>query len=345
MKNLIKIISLGIGLKNILFRCDSSSTIGLGHVKRCLVLAQRLKEYNKNLKILFVTQNLYGNINLEILKSGFSIYSLRNNTVYDLDYFIKGLFIDLLIIDSYEIDNIFEEQLRINNQNLKILSFDDVLKPHCSHMILNHGIQAKKSDYKDLVTKDCKVFCGSKYTLLRDEFFEKYDEEIVKKSVAIILGGNDVLNLSSKIASYLFEIDKSYKVTIITSSVNPNIKELKQSGNIELLVDISNIAEVLSSKEFVICASGGTLFEVLSLRKDFINIEVAENQKVVTEFLEKRSIETTIKIDELIVKTLKNKINYISKNSIYKNLELKFSKDKLIKKILKEVSLLDRCEV
>lgn len=324
-------------MKNILFRCDSSSTIGLGHVKRCLVLAKRLKEQNKNLKILFATLDLYGNINHEILKSGFSIYSLRNNTVMDLDYFVKGLFIELLIIDSYEIDNIFEEQLIIYNPSLKILSFDDMLRPHCSHMVLNHGIQAKRNYYKDLVEKDCKLFCGSKYTLLRDEFFEKYDKKSIEKSVAIILGGNDVLNLSLKVASYLFEINEDYKITIITSSVNPNLKELRKSENIEILVDISNIAEVLSSKELVICASGGTLFEVLALKKDFINIEVAKNQEVVTKFLRKKSIDTTIKAQEINFRNLKNKINYISTSSIYKKLNLEFSRDKLAKKILKEL--------
>ena len=43
-----------------------------------------------------------------------------------------------------KIDNFFEEQIKLNNPTLKILSFDDMLKPHYSHMVLNHGIQAKK---------------------------------------------------------------------------------------------------------------------------------------------------------------------------------------------------------
>ena len=98
----MKIINLEIELKKILFRCDSSSTIGLGHVKRCLVLAKRLKEYDKNLKIIFATQNLNGNINQEILKSGFSIYSIRDNSVEMLDYFVKGLQINKpLDIDGF----------------------------------------------------------------------------------------------------------------------------------------------------------------------------------------------------------------------------------------------------
>jgi UDP-2,4-diacetamido-2,4,6-trideoxy-beta-L-altropyranose hydrolase len=324
-------------LKKILFRCDSSSTIGLGHVKRCLVLAQRLKEYNKNLKILFATQNLYGNINLEILKSGFSIYSIKNNSLKELDYFVKGLFVDLLVIDSYEIDNIFEEQLKINNPSLKILSFDDMLRPHCSHMVLNHGVQAQEKDYKKILDKKTKLFCGSEYTLLRDEFFESKKVKVTRNSVAIILGGNDVLNLSSKIANLLLQINNKYKITVITTSVNPNLKELKENSNIELLVDINNIASVIASKSLVITASGGTFFEILSLKKKFINIEVAPNQKVVDKFLKQKGIKTTIKADDLTKEVLENRIRYVKINNSYKKLALKFTKNRLVKKILKEL--------
>jgi UDP-2,4-diacetamido-2,4,6-trideoxy-beta-L-altropyranose hydrolase len=324
-------------LKNILFRCDSSTTIGLGHVKRCLVLAKRLKEYDKKLKILFVTQNLSGNINQEILKSGFSIYSIRDNSVHMLDYFVKGLQTNLLIIDSYDIDYKFEEQLKIKNPALKILSFDDTVNPHCSDMVLNHGVQAQEKQYKNLVSKKTKLFCGSEYTLLRDEFLEAKRVKVTINSVAVILGGNDTLNLSSKIADLLLEINNKYKITVITTSVNPNLKELKENPNIELLLDINNMASVLGSKSLVITASGGTLFEVLSLKKKFINIEVANNQKVVDKFLKNKGIRTTIKAEDLTKEILKNRIDYIKKNNIYKKLTLKFTKNRLVRKILKEL--------
>lgn len=323
--------------KKILFRCDSSSTIGLGYVKRCLVLAKRLKEYDKNLKILFATQNLHGNINQEILKSGFSIYSIRDNSVEMLDYFVKGLQINLLIIDSYDIDYVYEEQLKIKNPTLKMLSFDDTINPHKSDMVLNHGVQAQEKEYKKLLPKKTKLFCGSEYTLLRDEFLETKKTKVTRNSVAIILGGNDVLNFSSKIASLLLEINKKYKITVITTSVNPNIKELKENKNIELLVDINNMASVIATKSFVITANEGTLFEVLALRKKFINIEVASNQKVVDKFLKNKGIKTTIKAKDLTKEVLKTKIDYVKKSNCYKKLTLKFAKNRLVKKILKEL--------
>ncbi|PLY06365.1 MAG: hypothetical protein C0625_09510 [Arcobacter sp.] len=99
-------------MKKILFRCDSSSTIGLGHVKRCLVLAKRLEEQNKDLHIAFSTLDLKGNINQEILKNGFVIYFLKDTNVNFLNDILKKQGIDFLIIDSYDIDDVFEKNIK-----------------------------------------------------------------------------------------------------------------------------------------------------------------------------------------------------------------------------------------
>ncbi len=88
----------------------------------------------------------------------------------------------------------------------------------------------------------------------------------------------------------------------------------------------------------VITASGGTLFEVLALKKKFINIEVASNQKVVDKFLKNKGIKTTIKAKDLTKEVLKTKIDYVKKSNCYKKLTLKFAKNRLVKKILRELN-------
>jgi len=107
--------------KNILFRADSSSTIGTGHIMRDLVLAQQYAEDN----ITFATIDLDGNINHKIVEAGYAIEILDSNNLDELNSLIKELNIDLLIIDHYEIDYEFEKALKIQNSTLKILSFDD----------------------------------------------------------------------------------------------------------------------------------------------------------------------------------------------------------------------------
>jgi spore coat polysaccharide biosynthesis predicted glycosyltransferase SpsG len=286
-----------------------------------MFLAKKLKQEDKNIKILFATMDLPGNINKKILKSGFSIYSLSENTIKDLDYFIKGLFIDFLIIYSPTINDYFEQQLKLMNKDLKILSFDDDARFHKADFVFNGSIDVKKSDYKKLVPKSTKVYCGSKYTLLEDEYLIKYKKKIEEKSIAIILEDKNI-ELASKISNYLLEIDNEYKVEIITDSYLDGKKDF---------------ARFLSKKELIICENNSTLFKIMALKKKFINLELKDNQKTITKFLEENSLNTTIRIDQLSIRKLEKKIEYIKKKYIYRKLDLEFSKDGLVEKVLNEL--------
>ena len=70
---------------NILFRADSSSFIGTGHIMRDLVLVNEFKSH----KIVFATQKLSGNINYKIEEDGYKIEILKDNNFKELDALIK----------------------------------------------------------------------------------------------------------------------------------------------------------------------------------------------------------------------------------------------------------------
>ena len=82
---------------NILIRCDSSSTIGLGHTKRDLVLANQYKNSN----ITFAAQNLKGNINKEISKK-YKVKILKSNDINEL----------IVILQKYKAIKIATQNLR-----------------------------------------------------------------------------------------------------------------------------------------------------------------------------------------------------------------------------------------
>ena len=68
---------------NILFRADSSSIIGTGHIMRDLVLAKKYAQKGHN--IIFAAQDLEGNINHKIIESGYKLQILRNNKFKELN--------------------------------------------------------------------------------------------------------------------------------------------------------------------------------------------------------------------------------------------------------------------
>ena len=276
---------------NILFRADSSSNIGTGHIMRDLVLVNQFPNDN----IMFATQDLEGNINYKIDEAGYKVYTLKNNEFEELDSLIKELNIDMIVIDHYKIDYDFEKKLKNENPNLKIFVFDDTYEKHYCNILLNHNISADKKKYKNLVPKNCKLRCGSKYTLLRDEFFKakKLKHKIKKdkktKTIFLAMGGADHSNINIKILKVIRKVNKDIKINLVTTSANKNLKELEEyCANkkwINLEINSNQIARLMIKSNFAIVTASVTVNEVCFLGLPIIAIKTARNQKDMYKYL------------------------------------------------------------
>jgi len=281
---------------NILFRADSSSTIGTGHIMRDLVLATQYPKAN----ITFATQNLDGNINHKIIEEKYQLEIIKDNSIDILDKLIKRLNIDMIIIDHYGIDYNFEKQLKIQNSSLKIFSLDDTYEKHYCDIILNHNISAKKEKYKSLVPKNCEVRCGSKYMLIRDEFLKEKKKLKQKKQfkiknstlkIFVAMGGADHTNINIKILKVLKKF-KNIKIDLVTTNANKNLKKLKQycknKSWIKLHINSNKIAKLMRKNHFAIVTPSVTVNEVYYMNLPFIAIKTASNQKDIYEYLKKK---------------------------------------------------------
>ncbi|RXJ95491.1 UDP-2,4-diacetamido-2,4,6-trideoxy-beta-L-altropyranose hydrolase [Arcobacter sp. AHV-9/2010] len=300
---------------NILIRADSSSYIGTGHIMRDLVL---VKQYT-NENIIFATQNLDGNINHKIIEAGYKIELLKSNDFEELNELIKKLNIDMIIIDNYDIDYDFEKRLKEENKNLKIFVFDDTYEKHFCDILLNHNIYADEKKYKKKVPNNCELRCGSKYTLLRDEFLEakKAKKRVKKKNKTIFLamGGADHKNLNIKILKVVEKFKKSLKVNLVTTTANKNLEELKgyckDKKWINLQINSNEVAKLMSKSDFAIVTPSVTANEIFYLDLPMIAIKTAENQIDMYEYLKKKRYLVlkkfnTIKLEKSIYSLLKS---------------------------------------
>ena len=277
---------------NILFRADSSSKIGLGHIMRDLVLASQYKNAN----IYFATKNLDGNINQKIIDSGYKVINIdSDDEVFSI---IRNLEIDLVIFDHYKITYKFEKKVK-QKTDVKILSFDDTYEKHHCDILLNHNISADKKRYKNLVPKNCKIRCGSKYTLIRDEFKKVKVCKPKQKTIFLAMGGADTENISLKI---LKTVPKKYKVNLVTTSSNSNLPKLKEyitkHRNITLFINTDKIAEIMANSTLAIVTPSVILHEVLYLKIPFIAIQTANNQKDMRKYLDKNGYIVLKKFDK-----------------------------------------------
>ena len=271
---------------NVLFRVDSSSEIGLGHLMRCLVLAQQYKKEN----IIFATQDLNGNANHKIINKNYELIILNNNSPSELCKYIKLMDIGNVIFDHYGIDNIFEKTIK-DKTGVKILSFDDTYNKHYCDILLNHNICADVNKYKGLVPKFCEVRCGKEYTLIRDEFYHiKIRKRLAHSNIPVIflcLGGADVNNINLKVLKILANLDNII-VNLATTSANKNISNLKTYAkahqSINICVDY-NVAELMNKSDLAIITPSVISHEAMFLGLPFIAIKTADNQEIMYQYL------------------------------------------------------------
>lgn len=322
--------------KTILFRADSSSSIGTGHIMRDLVLAKKYEDST----IIFVTQNLEGNINAKIEEAGYTLEILKSNNLDEFDSVVKQYKADMVVIDHYEIDKKFEKQLKKQNPQITLMVFDDTYEKHYCDILLNHNIYADEKKYKDLVPKNCELQCGKRYTLLRDEFVQVKKQ----KTIFIAMGGADSANLNIKILKVLkkFQNIQNIKVNLVTTSANPNLTQLQKYVQdkrwIKLHINSTKLAKLMKESDFAIVTPSVTLNEVDFIQLHFIAIQTASNQKYMAEYLfsnnemileefdkAKLSFFIQLQLQKIVLK------NFITLSSLEKKIVHSFRNDKRIR--------------
>lgn len=272
---------------------------------RDLVLANQYAKKGHN--IIFATQNLNGNINKNILENGFKIITLKSDDKKELSKTIKKQNIHMVVFDSYNIDYDYEKYIKQTN-NVKILSFDDTYENHYCDILLNHNISGDKNKYKGKVPKFCKLKCGSKYTLLRDEFIKEKLKKTQRKksliSIFIAMGGADTAHLNIKILKVLQKIS-NININIVTTTANKNLEKLKlyikNINNITLYINTSDIAMLLAKTSFAIITPSVIANEVSYMKVPFIAIKTATNQKEMYKYLKKKNINVLKKFNHKLL--------------------------------------------
>jgi len=269
--------------ENILFRSDSSATIGLGHVKRNLVYATRLSTPN----ISFACFELVEDIT-------YPTYHLKSTEVQELIALCNKEKITHLIIDNYNISYEEEKQIK-QNCNLKLSVFDDTYEKHYCDEIINHNICADSQNY--IVEPFTSISIIE--PLIRKEF-----KTIIKRNrkektgiILIAMGGVDSSNLTPAI----IKVCKQYKkltIHVITSSINKNLAELKNIKEITLHIDTHKVAQLMNNSDLAILTPSVIVHEALFMDLPFVAIKTASNQSAIYDYLEKKNFTTLEKFDD-----------------------------------------------
>lgn len=161
-------------MKQLIIRADANSRIGVGHVMRCLALAQAWQD--KGEKAVFLSHCKSPVLKKRILDEGFDFISLDKPypEPFDIDYTLNTLHKlsnqdAWLVVDGYHFDSSYQKSIK--EAGHKLLWIDDY--GHAAHyyadIVLNQNISADERFYirREPYTR---LLLGTRYVLLRHEF-------------------------------------------------------------------------------------------------------------------------------------------------------------------------------
>lgn len=282
----------------ILFRADASPAIGTGHVMRCLSLAQAVQDTNG--KAVFLMTDDAPSVEERLKSEGFEILHTSATPGSEEDakecaQVASEQGASWIVVDGYQFDAAYQRTLK--DAGVQLLFIDDY--GHCGHycadFVLNQNISANEEMYASR-EDSTRLLLGTKYTALRREFnafmdFQRKIPEVARK-ILVTLGGADLEDVTGKVIESLRTFGDQ-EVKVVVGGENPHLDTLKSSaegGSVELIVNATNMSELMTWADIAISAGGTTCYELSFMGLPTVTIVLADNQRAITEGLEKAGV-------------------------------------------------------
>ncbi len=301
----------------VVFRTDASIHIGIGHVMRCLTLAEELRA--RGAECQFICSEHEGHLLEQIRLRGFDAYGLpicsdsfaSSDSVQEKDRQQSECLgsdwvtdaaqsqvgagdtaVDWIIVDHYSLDARWESAMRPLCHRLMVI--DDLAnRPHDCDVLLDQNFYRDQDKrYQGLLPNQCKTLLGPAYILLRPEFEKARQGLRVRdgfvKRMLVFFGGSDPKNQTRTVLAALEKMNATdISVDVVVGHTNPNRNSIQvlcqQLPGVTYHCNVSNMAELIVNADMGIGAGGSAMWERCYLGLPTITVVFAENQVRTTE--------------------------------------------------------------
>ncbi|MFB2866220.1 UDP-2,4-diacetamido-2,4,6-trideoxy-beta-L-altropyranose hydrolase [Aeromonas sp. MdU4] len=282
------------------FRLDAGADIGLGHLMRCLAIADRLK--TAGAECHFLCHALPKQL-LPMLQR----HHHHSLLALDDEGPLPDLQPDWLVFDHYQIDREIEKRLAVHCD--QVLVIDDLAdRPHHCQLLLDQGPLRSTSDYQNLIPKDCHLLLGTDYALLRPAFRQLARQVTLPWLRGLIcFGGADPAGACLTTLNSLNRLPWARPIqwTLVTGGANAFWPELQQwvakhtDLQIVLLRQSDQMAQLMQQHDFTIGAAGGMTWERACLGLPTLAVPIVDNQQFNDEVIARFQLAERLTLREL----------------------------------------------
>lgn len=307
----------------IAIRTDANEHIAMGHLMRCLTIAEALRQQGE--AVIFFAADEYP---VELIKSkGFeavvlnSEYDKLESEVLVLCRMLKKYNVKLLLADTYYVTY---EYLRCISESVKTAYIDDVAAfEYPVDMVINYAPYYEKLGYRAASdneiyfaeVRQTKYVLGADYVPIRDEFKNKKQCSDKRRKILITTGGTDNFNIAGRLlkkwSDEYSDLFMQYDFCVVSGRFNRNLVELQQicesHSNVELIIQADNMAELMAASDMAVTAAGTTMYELCTMGVPSVSVIIADNQRLCAEYFDEQGLivncgyaQDTLVIDKII---------------------------------------------
>lgn len=280
-----------------IIRADGNTAIGMGHVMRCLSIADAMKD--RNIEPLFMTAD--NDCAAMIEDRGFEAcvlgtdYRDMESELPLIREFLKQRTknVDassIILVDSYQVTSRYYEELRTM---AKVACLEDMGQSYPVDLLINYNIYGPKLVYDNKITH--ATLLGTGYQPLRREFQQDMQYDIKDKitDVMITTGGSDPYFAARAFTdAFLAEkklAEEKLRYHIISGPFNSHTAQLHElydeNPQVEIHEHVTCMKEIMKQCDVALSATGSTIYEVSALGVPLIAFYFAENQRQGAEML------------------------------------------------------------
>lgn len=276
-------------------RADGNTKIGMGHVMRCLSIAEAAADLGERCKPVFLAAD--DECRSLIEERGFRVIVLHTDyrdMMSELSQLEKMLLRerDLLLVDSYQADTAYFSTV---SKLAVTVCLEDMGMPYPVDLLINYNLYAPKlaAQYQ-MEEKPLNTLLGAEYMPLRRVFQADTAYAVRDRvtDVMITTGGSDPYFAAGAFMDAFLGAESTFccgheknPITwhIVSGPFNAFAKELKERfggrDNVVIYEGLKDLKALMKRCDVALTATGSTIYEICALGVPMIAFYFAENQR------------------------------------------------------------------
>lgn len=274
----------------IVFRCNASALVGLGHLMRCRELARALTGAGHPCAILGPDDSLRQPGDARLFAQWHPVPE-RGTSAQDAARLLalcQGFGARHLVMDDYRINP--EYQLVLKGAGLRWLQQFDASKPwdFYADVLVNAGPYEQRSHYLRWLKNPAIItLLGPRYAVLRPAFANlppRQDGRQVRRILVSFGGGDDRGAISITLQALAGHLAPGITLVIVSGGSNPRNDALRArmaalpQGQAELHIDPPDVAPLLAGCDLAIIAGGTMSYEAAICGLPMVFVPLVSNQ-------------------------------------------------------------------